>query len=191
MDHRGQLLTVLIWSVVLGFTLIYVIEEIRGFRTKKRSPLLGVQVLLCLLISLGLQFFLLGLTVGLANMFGPNRPEVTAFGFGICAGGALAMVLPALLYWFLIRSRTTSDILHKALGINSAIAGIASGLMVTATVLALMQGRPSAVPALFTLIYTVALLVSALPLLLAKPQSSEDDPEESETEDYSSLNPLA
>ncbi len=166
MEFRGEIASAVLWTIIICFVALYILEDIRNWKSKKRDKLLGPKALLCMLLTFGIQFLVIGLAVFIATQVEEQTQDLARIGQALIFGGLLSLVVPGVLYWKFIRPRSEPDIFRKALGINASIFGLFSGMWITTSVMNWLYGEALTTPLTFAALYTALLIGTALLLLI-------------------------
>ena len=188
MDYQGQIGSVMLWTIVAAFVCLYLVEETRVRKGQPRDSLLGPKSVLCMLMTLGAQFLVIGLTVMIAAKMETNMAIHFRTGLALTLGSAINLILPALLYYKLIRPRAEPDVLRRAFSVNIAFFGVFSSLWVTSSAMNLLHGIPTTTPVILAAVYTLLLVGATATLMFPLSREVDRQQEQLVKPDYTSFN---
>lgn len=161
---------VMAYVLIVPFGVMYVLEELRGWRSGGRDPNLGARVVTALLLSVCAQVALGGLAALIAGFVEEQLGGelVRKNALALVFGGIAAAALPLVMVRRLAEDRR-GTITRQALGINALVAGAVTTFAIFATSLAFFNDGKIAALVVVALTYGGATMGFLRPLLAARP----------------------
>lgn len=161
---------VMAYVLIVPFGVMYILEEIRGWRTGARDPNLGARLVSTLFLSVSAQVALAGLAALLAGLVEDQLggETVRKNALALVFGGIAAGVMPLLVYRR-VADDARGTVTRQALGINAIVTGAVATLATVAASLTFFnEGRVAAVVVIM-LVYAGATTGFVRPLLSSRP----------------------
>jgi hypothetical protein len=165
--HWMEIMTIASSGLVFGlpallvpFLVIYLVHDFIGRRDRSRDPLLGSKLFTTMIMSVGVQLVLAGVTFVGVDAAGTVPEELTRTGAALALAGVLVAGYPALLYAARLRGTGGAPIGRQVLGLNTILVSLAFAGFTVWTCQAVIHESDAAQPAVAAAIYGVAMVVS-------------------------------